>query len=164
MALTLGCTPHSPPVGSNTPNVQAETGTNPGKKPDANILSHELTVEGVGLGSSKEELERIFGKPDKVVNAPQQNVEFYSYTSRGVEVGIASDNKVHTLAVSGPSTAKTQKGIGIGSSMDEVKKAYGEADAKGTYRLASVQGDSIRLQVRSKDNKVTRLYFAWGFE
>ena len=51
----------------------------------------------------------------------------YKWPSKGIEVSISSEDKeVLAIQISSKSTAKTSRGVGIGSTKDEVKKAYGE--------------------------------------
>lgn len=164
LLLTCGCNqaPGPTPPSPSTGTAAAKDSANGPTKADT-LVSSELTIKGVGLGSSRTDVEAALGKPERTDKAPQQNMEFYDYDSQGFSVGISSDNRVHVLSVSAPAAAKTQKGIGIGSSANEVKSAYGDPDADGLFPLKSNVKD-VFLMINLKDSKVKLLYASWGYK
>lgn len=162
MLFSVGCSRNAGSV-EMTPNQNVGS-TAPVDQPAANNLaSRELVVNGVGLGSERTEVEKALGTPEKVEKAAQQHLEFLHYPSKGLTVGISSDERVHILSVSAPASAWTLSGIGIGSSMDDVKRAYGNPNGEGNYPLKSDQ-KNVFLEVEGKNNQVTLLYASWGYK
>ncbi|MGO9174815.1 MAG: hypothetical protein ACLQED_01530 [Desulfobaccales bacterium] len=86
-----------------------------------------------GLGE-KEVHQIIPGKPgrgpEELWGADGQYHQEWKYPEAGIVLGMVSKKKggsksIATITITSPSTLKTQRGIGIGSTESEVAKAYG---------------------------------------
>lgn len=132
--LLVGCA-HSTVVGNSA------------SPPATNLPLAELTVGGVQLGSSIADVKRAFGEPAAVRAYPQQAEKFLEYPTRGLSIGVnTSDGLVRDLSVSAPSDVKTARGIGLGATAENVRKAYGSPrDTSWTYPIRDVSRDSAVL-------------------
>ncbi|MBN2578000.1 MAG: hypothetical protein JXB10_03335 [Pirellulales bacterium] len=99
-------------------------------------LSAPEIIPGVGLGPvrfgmSREEIEKHFGKPDRY----EANKSCMIYHSRGFVlfvnprrglVNIHCLSQTRTMVKVRPFAGKTKEGIGIGSSLEDIEKAFGK--------------------------------------
>jgi hypothetical protein len=158
--ILSGCTreqtPPTPPASKDAvPVIEA-----PVVQPSKSLLTQELVVEGLGLGSAVEEVVKNLGQPEKIEKAPQQQLEFYLYPTRGLELGISSDRRVHTLSVEAPFAGETARGLRVGNSVDQVTSLYGAFQKDPTYDLS----DRVSLTVGITDNRVESIYLSWGYK
>jgi hypothetical protein len=96
-------------------------------------------------------------------------VQQWEYPKLGISLGLAADTKkgaqtINTLSISAPCAYKTKRGMGLGSTLDELKSAYQNAmskddlarnDPEGSYIAGSVYG-GISFQL--KGGKVASIF------
>ena len=125
----------TPPQGYS---VQTSGTTNFPDLPDKPELRAPEIIPGVGLGSirfgmSREKIESLLGKPDGY-EANQTSLLYYS---RGFVLEVSHRSGLKTInCISQMSSmnrvrdfaGKTKEGIGIGSSLQDVKKVFGKPD------------------------------------
>jgi hypothetical protein len=120
----------------------------------------DLTVKprvGVGdvkFGMTREEVEKILGKPDIVEEAPKGGSATLGYYTCGLFVTVGKKSGVGMISCLAQQEirvricdfpGKTDKGIALGASSADVIKAYGEPDGKRT------NGDSTSLSYSMLD-------------
>lgn len=141
-----------PPGGARVPPSASEAVTAPSR-----VLSEELIVSGIHLGSTMTEVEKLLGKPDRVENYPQQALQAWIYPAEGLRVWLPSKYQlVYTLQITAPSAVRTRQGIGIGDSVEDVERAYGPSETK-EYRFP----DDVSLWFQITDNKVSLISLSW---
>ncbi len=123
--------------------------TIPQETPETSSQTAPLSSGQAGslkLGMGIDTVTNILGKPDAVEDT------FYKFLSHGIEINISSSKRtVHSITCLGssfslspfykglnPYKGKTVEGIGIGSSKQDVIKAYGVPSSKNE----NIQGDS----------------------
>ncbi|MCX7425253.1 MAG: hypothetical protein NTW96_06465 [Planctomycetia bacterium] len=108
------------------------------KEPD--LLAPQV-MPGVGLGPvkfgmSKEEVVKILGKPDldekEGVAYPSRGYEFIISPRRGVVAITCFSQQTHAFKVR-DFAGKTKEGIGIGSSREDLEKAFGKPNSVENY-------------------------------
>jgi outer membrane lipoprotein-sorting protein len=105
----------------------------------------DLTVKpGVGVGEVKfgmtrEEVEKILGKPDTTEEAPKGGAVTLNYYSCGLFISVGKARGVGVISCMARSImlvrindfpGKTDKGIALGASAADIIRAYGEPDSK----------------------------------
>jgi hypothetical protein len=106
-------------------------------------LSSEMVVKALGEAETKSNVE--------VSQVDGANVQTWMYPSKGLEISFSEDeNKKWTVAsysITEKSTLKSSRGIGIGSSREEVLKAYekdiGEQSDEGSIIAGTVYGGIV---------------------
>lgn len=111
------------------------------KEPNEKQIATLIKVESLGgikLNQPAAGVERVLGVAESRSKAEQSEVsaewaQDWSYPSKGLEVRMSSeknDGKGTVLAVtaSGKSTAATARGIKLGSTEEEVRKAYADVE------------------------------------
>ena len=130
--LSMGCEQSQSPE-SQTQKSET-TSKSPAEKPGTSE-SAQVIIPGQGVGElrfgmSQSELEKILGKPDRSMGRANE------YLSKGMAVLGSKDSAVGGIMfgdINNPNSPlvkackfKTAKGIGMGSTLDELKEAYGE--------------------------------------
>ncbi len=118
---------------------------------DAELQSPTLFIgQGIGparFGMSREEVVRVFGPPDEIV----ENLQSYRYASRGIELFISPQRglwgiicRVQTVSLTRirDYTGQTAEGIRMGATTDDIVAAYGPADA----RVSADSGETLSYQ------------------
>jgi outer membrane lipoprotein-sorting protein len=127
-------------------------------------------IPGVGLGPirfgmSREKIESLLGKPDGY----ESNETSLLYHSRGfvltvsLRSGLKSVNcKSQTLSMARVRdfAGKTKEGIGIGSTLQEVEKAFGKPDRDEGHDALNKRlvFDKSGLEIQFVDDKVIQIY------
>ena len=127
-----------------------------------------VSIDGLRLNDPLDRVLARCGQPEKIEDLGMQaccgyRMWEYRYAKKGLVLTIAQDegqSRKYLLRVnvSAPATAKTNLGIGIGSTRDQVKKAYGKPDVENpeswTYRDSDCEG----LIVGFQNDHVTSLF------
>ena len=101
-------------------------------------------IPGVGLGrvkfgTSKENVIKIFGKPDveerEYIGYPSRGYGFYIASQSGVVVGFTCLSQQTNNFRVRDFAGKTKEGIGIGSSLKDLENAFGKPDNMETEHL-----------------------------
>lgn len=122
------------------------------------VVSPTHGIGPVPLGASKQQLIASFGQPDRIElegrfakaysapgkpagnNQAEVTLERFHYNSLGFELSVSSEKGVtqfRTLYVgllARPFLGKTDAGIALGASIDDVVRAYGPPERKGGFR------------------------------
>ena len=137
------------------------------KKADENGATEELIVEplvGIGpvqFGMSKEEIIEHFGQPDKI-HTQTRGTKLNYVASQGLGFEVDSElglQKIQCWSDNWPTrlpfavmtfTGRTQEGIGIGVTQEEIVAAYGQPDRTSTdSNKGIIQGleyDKLRIE------------------
>lgn len=142
--------------------------------PDDPQLKDLVVTPCVGLGPvkfrmSREEVEKLLGKPDSVSQPSTTGAVDMSYASRGFfviagpKLGVVSftcvDQKVMAVRVRNFS-GKTDKGIALGATAAEIIRAYGEPDSKETNGdLTSLSFNKLHAMFSLVDDKLVQMIF-----
>ena len=160
--------------------------------PDATILSIEVTgaditmdgaIGGVSLGMQADVLLTIakeggLGEPvkgeDVVWEAIGEAVQTWDFKSSGLDVAMSSyeiggEKSVFSITIEAQSKLKTERGIGIGSSKEDVIKTYADyrSDPVGAdysadmYVVGSIYGGML---FTFEDGKVSRIFLGAAAE
>lgn len=135
------------------------------------------TIGGLHIGLSEKEVNKLVPckpKPgrDRFWHADGEYHQAWKYPDCGIELDMISDKKgraktVGSITVTSPSTMRTSKGIGIGSTEQEVARAYGrfknKEDSRGSefFVAGSIYGG---LMFDFKQGKVKRIFIGAGAE
>jgi hypothetical protein len=126
-----------PPVGY-TVQEYGQPELPPAPTDDEQLAPAVLPTVGLGpvrFGMTKEDVILLLGKPDK----EEANGTALSYLSRGYAVYVSPRRGVTAYSCFSQATmairirdfrGKTKEGIGIGSNVDDVKRAFGEPDSE----------------------------------
>jgi len=135
--LIMGCDQSQSPKSTIQPNeTRNERSTiNSAKSTDAFSGTSPVIVPGQGMGElkfgmSQTEMEKILGKPERSMGMANE------YLSKGMAVMGSKDSAVGAIVfgdMNNPNSPlikackyKTEKGIGMGSTLGDLVKAYGE--------------------------------------
>lgn len=120
-------------------------------------------VAGVKVGDSAEDVERVLGAPEdraKVIGELSgQAQERLRFPDRGIEVVLGDDvMQVETTN----SESRTESGVGVGSSLDDVTTAYPDAtcDENGEVRICRVgveEAGEVSTDFFVQDDTVNRI-------
>lgn len=102
---------------------------------DSFLAMRNEVVGGLKVGLGEAEVKRLVGAPG-AVSGPVDNSAVgswgwtWSYPDKGLELEMSAENKgdpkiVSAILVGKRSTLKTRFGIGVGSTLADVKRAYG---------------------------------------
>jgi hypothetical protein len=132
-----------------------------------NVDVKQVTVNGIRLSSSEEEIVKLLGKPEKITNHGVDEViggKAKTFYYKGLVIYLI-DQEIFGLECKG-STCITDKGIRIGDERKEVERAYGppsEYEKTGdrlgyTFKINNKYIDSS-LVFFLKNNKVIRIVY-----
>jgi len=138
------------------------------------LLEKEL-ISGIRIGTNALDLVNIIGEPTRKSKSELWGADgFYHqtwfYESKGLELDIVSENKniqnVGRITVTIKNSDKTQRNIGIGNTMQEVKEAYkksidNELTSENSLTAGTVFGGII---FSFKDNKLTEIFIGAASE
>ena len=124
----------TPPPGSRAEPAAARSCTPEEGGDSFGAMSNER-VGDLRLGADAAEVTRLFGEPESttgpVVNEGVGTVNWmWKYPGKGLEIEIGAEDKnapkrVSAIVIGPGSTLKTRFGIGVGSPVADVEKAYG---------------------------------------
>lgn len=114
------------------------------------LTEKDMAIGDLSIGLSAEEVERIFGKPSQETITHGIGDPLWIYKEKGIELSLGGE--VWAIRVKSPFSATTPRGIGVGSTEEEVKSAYPEA--KQLLNTAN-NGANHALEQKSPDNKYT---------
>ena len=112
----------------------------------AQIPSSIMMIGGLYIGQSFSEVVSVYGKP-VAEREPAGRGMMYTFAKNGttLNVRIVSD-KVSEVTVNETNGPSTISGIKIGSTLEEVKKTYGNPDEEGRF------GDDYVMDYKCKKN------------
>lgn len=160
--------------GSNKNNQQADTKpaqttetTN--QQPKIELTSSDLSLCGVCIGDSKEKMSLTLGPERGTTGRKDKNYQWYHYGDLSVVIidGVVTGFKSNAYTRSNVKTsnAVTNRGIRMGSSLQEVLEAYGNTYSQSVdegftiydYAIKSVDGRDCLLRFSLKDNRVDHI-------
>jgi hypothetical protein len=140
------------------------------QKKSVSKIKQEVTSELLGklkLGLTAMEVTALLGSPDSKSKAQEEAATGYilsewEWKQEGVSCSIDSSGKKKTvifLSVQAPFKGKTTCGIGIGSSVEQMKRVYGkyfdtDSTSKNNYIVGSIYG-GINFSI--KNNKIYQI-------
>lgn len=151
-SMALACSASKTSPAGNNAIAQAEPPTSPEASPQQPVtldpLAHcnsekdeegELTVNEnfseIRLGSSADDVQSLFGKPESV-SEPQEEeatgdiIWNWEYPTQGISLTMANATKdaktsrVSWITIAQPSSIKTALGLGIGSTLEDMRTLY----------------------------------------
>jgi hypothetical protein len=140
-AAPAAAAPATPEPAAQAPAAQdAAPAPSPPAEPaqDDEAIGRDLmakeTIGGLSIGAASDKVTEVAGAAKKK-SRPEMSeglgvyVTLWTYRDTGLEVWMSAEKKkgpyrVLTLRIARPSTLKTSKGIGIGSPLAELEKAY----------------------------------------
>lgn len=135
----------------------------------AAVPNDALVVGGIEYGASAEYVRSVYGDPTEVETKPQQ--EFYNGTAIEYEYGdsfelFLLDNQVRRIEVDRHNGIKTKAGIEVGSTLAEVKAAYGEPDKirHDKYIYYSQDRSDIGFVFEIENDKVHEIEMGYIFQ
>lgn len=116
------------------------------------------------FGMSRDETEKILGKPQRTMGGA------FEYLNQGMAVLFDKNSQVVALMfgdMNKPDSPlvkkchyRTDKGIGMGSSLDDIRKAYGEpASVQNMGNLKRVKYPSLGVTFSLQDGKIIHMQF-----
>ena len=132
------------------------------------VVTPLVGIGPVKFGMSREEVERLLGKPDGASLAPGQ----LNYGSRGLFLTVSQNKKFgfFTFACVAQKgqlyrvrdfSGKTDKGIGLGSSAGDIIRAYGPPDTKDADEgSTSLSYDKLQAIFQLLDDKLVQMIFS----
>jgi len=128
--------PTEPTEASGTPEPTVAATTPPEAATDQMLVVPLVGVGPVRFGMSKEQVMEVLGQPERIEGG---GVALYYLTTRGVHFlidptrgvrSIECSSAEHPMPFPGMVTfaGKTEKGIGMGASREQIVAAYGEPD------------------------------------
>lgn len=135
---------HSPsPVSSTTPTAQAQVNDHP-------LTEKEMMIGDLKIGQSPDEVKQKLGQPSEESISHGIGDPLWIYKEKGIELNLGEE--VWAIRVKSPFPGITPREIGVGSTEQDVVKAYPEAkQVKGN-------GDSQRLEQKSANNKYSIIF------
>ncbi len=131
------------------------------------VLTPRKGVGPVEFGMSREQVEKALGKADGVEEMGKSGSVSLTYASRGLFIAIGKTRGVMMItAAAQPAfmirlrdfSGKTDKGIGLGASVAEVVKAYGEPTRKETKEGSTyVTYDKLQTWFTFFDDKLVQI-------
>ncbi|MHC4622319.1 MAG: hypothetical protein ACYS4W_00275 [Planctomycetota bacterium] len=120
----------------------------------------------VDFGMKKDQLIQAFGQPDRI---EAQGIAMYYLESKGVHFildfrrGVKEINcwsNLHSMALPGMTTfaGKTDKGVGMGNTREQIIAAYGEparTETRGTIDI--LHYDDLRIQFALEQGKLVNI-------
>lgn len=128
-----------------------------------------IGIAGVKLGDAKEVISEMLGQPD--MGGPACGLHrswMFSEYKEGIYAGLSvyfledEPGQVDGVSVIEPYQGKTYKGIGIGSTMEEVHSAYGLPKKKYPNindELYLINNKDFRITYQ--ENKVSAIFIGW---
>jgi hypothetical protein len=179
-AIMSGCQSKSLAVSGSTTTASPSETSSPNihyLKDDDTLPQGTLTKESASLGNihigdSQDAVQKIFGDPDTKSIAHSTPFPMWEYKKENLYVLFYRKGEntpvggVVDLKVQSPTSLKTDKSIGIGSSLNQIAAAYGDVYVKGSG-TAFVEGANVTQDTSGKkyyypqfifnfvDNKVT---------
>jgi outer membrane lipoprotein-sorting protein len=149
---------HLPPLASSDPNATTGFRIEPG-----------IGIGDIRFGMTQEQVVEALGRPDKIWDYPEHREVTLVYRPRGLEISVREDGGVIAFECSAecfapgarPFAGHTTTGIGMGSSWQEIRDAYGEPDQKTGENANgdpfSIFYDSLGLEFNIRKHGVYRM-------
>lgn len=135
----------------------------------ASVPNDELVVGGIEYGASAEYVRSVYGEPTEVEVKPDQ--AFYNGSAVEYEYGdsfelFLLDSQVRRIEIDRHNGIKTKAGIEVGSTLAQVKAAYGEPDKvrHDKYIYYSQDRSDIGFVFEIEDDKVHEIEMGYIFQ
>jgi hypothetical protein len=146
---------NAPFIPAVTSQIPANKGIDPGPKQQKPLSLSDLEVGGVRIGGSIEEVVKQYGQPSEKTVAHGIGSPYWIFKNQGLTVDF--DGPIWGIAIMAPFKGGTPRGIHIGSSTDEVMKAYPDMIKGELYFQKSTDGQ-FTLQLAIIEGKVTQIW------
>jgi len=189
----LGCKTSKPAEDTDGPKETSPAEATPESQPakadkklppcepdDENCRVERLGAESVGWITGDITVEKVkekLGEPEEkgernLWEATGDHVETWTWKSAGVQLDMTAPdmtspvNDIYSVTVFAPFDGKTSRGVGIGSSAEEVREAYEGMIEEGTSREDLIIAGSIYggAFFRIKDGAVESIFIGAGAE
>lgn len=133
----------------------------------ATISTNQLEIGGIKCGATISDVEKVFGQPLKIEREIKRGVEKIEYEYRDFEIKFIN-GRVQEFEVDYNGNLKTAAGIGVGSTVADVERAYGRPDSihKDRYKddfqdkyIYYVDGTNLKLVFEIKGDRVHEFKF-----
>ena len=95
----------------------------------AQMTQEDMVIGGLYIGQRYSEVMEIYGRPSGIMRETDDPGRIFSFIDNGTEFNVRIINdRVAGVEVFGKNTLSTKAGIRIGSTVNKVKKTYGEPD------------------------------------
>lgn len=150
LITVIGCSDNS-----KTSNSNQEANNSKQQEAKKPLLEDELYIGDISIGDSIKQIKNIYGEPNEKTIVHGQGDNLWIYSSEGFSV--AFGNKIWGITVFEPFRGNTSRGIKIGSSLEELKKAY--PDIRETHNVLSQNSNDMKYQINFevKNNKVNNI-------
>lgn len=135
----------------------------------ASVPNDELVVGGIEYDASAEYVRSVYGEPTEVEVKPDQ--EFYNGSAVEYEYGDSFElfllnSQVRRIEIDRHNGIKTKAGIEVGSTLAQVKAAYGEPDKvrHDKYIYYSQDRSDIGFVFEIEDDKVHEIEMGYIFQ
>ena len=126
-----------------TPTAQAQVN-------DHSLSVKDLMIGDLNIGQTPDEIKQKLGQPPEESISHGIGEPIWIYKEKGIELNLGGF--VWGIRVKSPFLGKTPRDIGIGSTEQDVVKAYPEA------KLIKGNGDSQGLEQKSANNKYAIMF------
>jgi hypothetical protein len=132
----------------------------------AQIAPENMVVGGLYIGQSYSDVMFIYDKPSGELKYPAGAGRVFAFVENGTEFNVRFINdKLAAVEVTEKNSLSTKAGIRIGSTLKDVKKAYGKPDEERKmgneyamyYKHYTGENHTWILSFRVKDGKVFRI-------
>ncbi|MGH7169149.1 MAG: LolA family protein [Gemmataceae bacterium] len=133
------------------------------------IVTPLAGIGPVKFGMSRADVEKALGKADAAEKQGKNGYVSLSYGSRGFFLGVSKTRGVVLISCQAQSVqllrirdfrGKTDKGIALGASLDDIVKAYGKPDRKETkQRMTYLSYSKLHASFTLAENKLVDMMF-----
>ncbi len=96
------------------------------------LTEENVSIGGIRFGDSQQQVLKLYGEPSKkttLMGNPRAGIKSTSewrYDKLGLSVTFTYSKIVYAIGITPPSTLRTNTGIGIGSSLEDIVRIYGD--------------------------------------
>lgn len=122
---------------------------------ETSVIQGGVGLAGFKLGAAFESVQKQLGKPPQVKRSPSDPKSGMAfYPEKGLAFLLNREQTIIGITVT-EAKYRTSAGIGVGSSVDQVKAAYGNGLSRGAFNLSFPDHG---LSFAFTDRKVTHVY------
>ncbi|GMK48875.1 hypothetical protein PghCCS26_60050 [Paenibacillus glycanilyticus] len=133
----------APPIASaEAPSTSIE------KSLQQNLSATDLSIEGIRIGGSIDDVVKSYGQPSEKTVSHGLDTPYWIFKEQGIYIDF--DGPIWQATVTPPFKGKTPRGISIGSSTEDVLKAYPDITTGDSYIQKSADGQySIQFSINN---------------
>ncbi|WP_236013372.1 hypothetical protein [Paenibacillus glycanilyticus] len=119
-----------------------------------NLSATDLSIEGIRIGGSIDDVVKTYGQPSEKTVSHGLGTPYWIFKEQGIYIDF--DGPIWQATVTPPFKGKTPRGISIGSSTEDVLKAYPDITTGDSYIQKSADGQ-YSIQFSIKNGMVTQI-------